>query len=46
MWARSVWTQSHFQYSPLVDLGDDAVGAGLLVFFIMLAINSLYPGAL
>ena len=41
-----VWTQSHFQYSPLVDLGGAPSAPAYWFFFIMLAINSLYPGAL
>ena len=41
-----VWTQSHFQYSPLVDLGGAPSAPAYWFFFIMLTINALYPGAL
>ena len=41
-----VWTQSHFQYNPLIDLGGAPSAPAYWFFFIMLTINALYPGAL
>ena len=41
-----VWTQSHFQHSALVDFGGAPSAPAYWFFFVMLTINSLYPGAL
>ena len=41
-----VWTQSHFQHNPIIDLKGAPSAPAYWFFFIMLTINSLYPGAL
>ena len=41
-----VWTQSHFQHNPIIDLKGAPSAPAYWFFFIMLTINALYPGAL
>ena len=41
-----VWTQSHFQHNPIIDLDGAPSAPAYWFFFIMLTINALYPGAL